>query len=129
MDIKDILKKNDIKLYEFSDLLEISRPTLNYYIYEFESGKEIPNKKINSIFNELFTKQLDKKQIWEKLEKLKSEYKGEEKLEYSKENKELMNSIIDKMREDLRWNDTNNALYKFINSALYMYGKNNALTG
>ncbi len=129
MDIKDILKKNDIKLYEFSDLLEISRPTLNYYIYEFESGKEIPNKKINSIFNELFTKQLDKKQIWEKLEKLKSEYKGEEKLEYSKENKELMNSIIDKMREDLRWNDTNNALYKFINSALYMYGKNHALTG
>lgn len=131
MNIKEILKRNDIKLYEFSDLLEISRPTLNYYISEFESGRDIPNKKIESIFKDLFTTQLTKKQISEKLEKLKLEYryKGDEKLEYSKENKDLMESIINKMKEDLRWNDTNNALYKFINSALYMYGKNHALTG
>lgn len=116
-------------MYEFSDLLEISRPTLNYYIYEFESGKDIPNKKIESIFKDLFTSQLTKKQILEKLEKLKLEYKGDEKLEYSKENKDLIESITNKIKEDLRWNDTDNALYKFINSALYMYGKNHALTG
>ena len=75
MNIKEILKRNDIKLYEFSDLLEISRPTLNYYISEFESGRDIPNKKIESIFKDLFTTQLTKKQISEKLEKLKLEYK------------------------------------------------------
>ena len=129
MNIKDILKKNDIKLYEFSDLLEISRPTLNLYIYEFESGRSIPNKKVESVFKDLFSYQMTKEQILKKLERLRLEYKGGKKSEYSKENKELMESIIYKMKEDLKWNGKNNALYKFINSALYMYGENHALTG
>ena len=48
MKIKDILKENNIKLMELSNILNISRPTLNSYIDEFEREGKTLNEEYNS---------------------------------------------------------------------------------
>ena len=50
MKIKDILKENNVKLIELSNILDISRPTLNSYIDEFEREGKISNKEYDSFF-------------------------------------------------------------------------------
>ena len=47
MKIKDILKENNVKLIELSNILNISRPTLNSYINEFEKEGKITNEEYN----------------------------------------------------------------------------------
>ena len=54
MKIKNILKENNIKLVELSNALNISRPTLNLYIDEFEREGKIPNKEYDSFFKKIF---------------------------------------------------------------------------
>lgn len=50
MRIKNILKENNVKLIELSNILDISRPTLNSYIDEFEKEGKISNKEYDSFF-------------------------------------------------------------------------------
>lgn len=129
MKIKEILKANGIKLSEFSDLLNVSRPTLNTYIKEYEELKEVSVQIYNKMFNELF-KENSPEEFKKILKKWESILNGKEDLEkiYSSENLELMESIIKKMKLDLKLNDETNILYKFINSALYNYNYNLPLT-
>lgn len=129
MDIKKLLKNMNIKLYEFSEKLNISRPTLNSYISEFEIHKKVSNKKINDIFIKLFNKDIEKEVFLKLLDEFYLENKGDDENNYSEENQDLIHSINERMKNDLKGPNSNNALYKFINSALYMYGNDPALTG
>jgi hypothetical protein len=56
MKIKDILKENNVKLIELSSILNISRPTLNSYIDEFEKEGKISNKEYDSFFKKILKK-------------------------------------------------------------------------
>ncbi|MGL5934230.1 MAG: hypothetical protein ACRCZI_01255 [Cetobacterium sp.] len=49
--------------------------------------------------------------------------------EYTKENREIMDAIIKKVKEDLKGKKETVSLYKFINSAIHNYEKDRALTG
>ena len=50
MDIKEKLKEIGIKLSDLARELEVSRPTLNIYIDNFEKGTKIPSEKYQLIF-------------------------------------------------------------------------------
>lgn len=127
MKIKEKLKKYEITLNEFAESLNLSRPTLNSYINQFEAGDQIGNKNYQEIFMNLFGNSNitpeEFKEIYQKLNFKVS------KDEYTKENREIMDSIIKKVKEDLKGKKETVALYKFINSAIHNYEKDRALTG
>ena len=52
--VRSILQKNGITLSKFSEIMDISRPTLNSYIKMYESNVKIPSEKYQIIFEELF---------------------------------------------------------------------------
>ena len=62
MKIKDILKENNVKLIELSNILDISRPTLNSYIDEFEREGKISNKEYDSFFKKISKKNYESKE-------------------------------------------------------------------
>lgn len=129
MEIKTFLKKYKLTLKELAELLELSRPTLNNYINQFEKGEEISNPHYQFIFKEIFSKEWnDKIEIVEEIKHLK---KSENRLEddYSFENLELINSIKEKMYSDMKGEKGVLPLYKFINSVLYNYNRDDGLTG
>ncbi|MGL5903798.1 MAG: hypothetical protein ACRCZO_14050 [Cetobacterium sp.] len=127
MKIKEKLKKYEITLNEFAEVLNLSRPTLNTYINQFEAGDQIGNKNYQEIFVKLFgTHDITREKFEEVYQNLN--FKAN-KDEYTKENREIMDSIIKKVKEDLRGKKETVALYKFINSAIHNYEKDKALTG
>lgn len=129
MKIKDFLKKYKFTLKELAELLELSRPTLNTYINLYENGEEIPNPRYQHIFTEIFSKYWKEK--FEIIEEIKYLKKSERKQEddYSFENLELINSIKEKMYSDMKGEKEVLPLYKFINSVLYNYNRDDGLTG
>ena len=52
--IKAVLKRNNILLTEFADSLNISRPTLDTYIRNYDSGVRLSNNLFQKIFDFLF---------------------------------------------------------------------------
>lgn len=52
--IKSILKNNNILLSQFASDLNVSRPTLDLYIKNYDSGQKITNNLYQKIFNFLF---------------------------------------------------------------------------
>ncbi|WP_291256872.1 hypothetical protein [Fusobacterium sp.] len=129
MEIKNFLKKYKITLKELADILEISRPTLNTYIYQYEQEEEIQNKLYQNIFKSIFTKEWgDKVEIFEEINHLKRN-KNNENVDYLSENLELINSIKEKMYSDMKGAKEVLPLYKFINSVLYNYNGDDGLTG
>ena len=53
--IKAVLKRNNILLSEFADSLNISRPTLDTYIRNYDSGVRLSNNLFQKIFDFLFS--------------------------------------------------------------------------
>lgn len=53
--IKAVLKRNNILLSEFADNLNISRPTLDAYIKNYDSGVRLSNNLFQKIFDFLFS--------------------------------------------------------------------------
>ena len=53
--IKAVLKRNNILLSEFADSLNISRPTLDVYIRNYDSGGRLSNNLFQKIFDFLFS--------------------------------------------------------------------------
>ena len=53
--IKAVLKRNSILLSEFADSLNISRPTLDVYIRNYDSGGRLSNNLFQKIFDFLFS--------------------------------------------------------------------------
>lgn len=132
MKIKDFLKRYRLTLKEFAELLELSRPTLNSYIEQYEMDGKIQNNYYNNIFKEIFSHDWkEKEEIVEKINSLKSLTSKKEGVEeeYCLENIELINSIKDKMYKDMKGKKEVLPLYKFINSVLYNYNTDEGLTG
>ena len=53
--IKAVLKRNNILLSEFADSINISRPTLDVYIRNYDSGGRLSNNLFQKIFDFLFS--------------------------------------------------------------------------
>lgn len=129
MKIKEFLKKYKITLKELADILEISRPTLNSYISQYEVDNKISNEYYQNIFKEIFSKKWKEKiEIIEEIKHLKNN-KNKLNQDYSEENLELINSIKEKMYIDMKGEKEVLPLYKFINSVLYNYNIDEGLTG
>ena len=62
MKIKDFLKKYKITLKELSEILNLSRPTLNSYIEQYELDGKISNNYYNTIFTKIFSQNWSKKE-------------------------------------------------------------------
>lgn len=134
MKIKEKIKKYDLTLTELSKLLSLSRPTLNNYIRLYEENQKIQNEIYDQLFKKIFKKEFDTKDLF--LEEISSNIalinkeKNEEGLipTFTSENIDLIKTIQNKMEKDLKGQNTDNALYKFISSAIYNYNKNPPLT-
>lgn len=73
--IKTFLKQNGITLIEFANDLNISRPTLDIYIKNYDSGCELSNPLFQKIFGFLFDDQTaDNNDFNSKYEYVKSYY-------------------------------------------------------
>ncbi len=125
MDIKQMLRRFNIKLVDFADVLMVSRPTLNTYIRLFENGDLIPNDKYQRIFENLFiSENLDKDQFERKLRKyqnllIRDNSFGVKDLDINKTN--LISMIIKKMKEDIASGDYDEEIYVFINFLISSY--------
>lgn len=129
MNIKEFLRKNSLTLTEFSTLINLSRPTLNNYINLFEEKKDLPNENYDKLFKILFKKEeYNKKELLTIIKQNLNLINSDEAPLYTEENKALMGKIIEKMQQDLKGENADNSLYKFINSSLSNYNKDNLLT-
>lgn len=59
MEIKDKLKKMDIKISKMARDFNVSRPTLDHYLNCFESGTPIPNETYQKLFEHLFSEDIN----------------------------------------------------------------------
>ena len=130
MKIKDILKENNVKLTEISNILNISRPTLNSYINEFEREGKIPNKEYDSFFKKISERNYkSREELLEDIERFKMALINKRFSDLLPENLKLLQSIYDKIYEDMKGKNEVIAIYKFINSAINNYGEDRALSG
>lgn len=125
-----MLKKNNVKLVELSNILNISRPTLNSYIDEFEKEGKISNKEYNSFFKKVLEKNYKgREDLLEDIKEFKRELINKKFSEFLPENLNLLQSIYDKIYEDMKGKKEVIPIYKFINSAINNYGEDKALSG
>jgi len=127
MKIKEKLKQLGIKISEFAEQLEISRPTLDNYIGLYEKSENIPNDKYQVIFDKLFGDGIETKE--EFVNYLESYHDLIERdialgtLDLDAETTDLMTSILEKMKADLSQNDYDESVYIFINYLIRSYRK------
>lgn len=130
MKIKDILKKNNVKLMELSNILTISRPTLNSYIEEFEKEGKIPNKDYDSFFRKISKKDYtSRKELFEDINEFRDFLVSKKFSDFLPENLRLLQNIYDKIYEDMKGKDKVVAIYQFIDSAINKYGEDRVLSG
>lgn len=133
MKIREFLKRYKLTLKELAKILELSRPTLNTYIEQFEKGEKISNNLYQHIFTEIFLKEWkDRLEIIDRIKELKTSFNIKDvnmDEEYCSENLELIDSIKEKMYRDMKGAKEVLPLYKFINSVLYNYNGDIGLTG
>lgn len=127
--IKEKLKDLGIKVAEFANLLEVSRPTLDNYIEQYENGGKISKDKYQYIFDNLFNNEFDTKE--EFLECLQGYHELIERdkalgtFDLSAESTDLMLSIEAAMREDMKSNEYDEKIYSFVNMIIRDYKKQN----
>ena len=130
MKIKDILKENSVKLIELSNILDISRPTLNSYIDEFERNGKISNKEYNSFFKKISEKSYkNREELLRDINELRETLVNKKFSDLLPENLILLQNIYDKIYEDMKGKDKVVPIYKFIDSAINNYGEDKALNG
>lgn len=133
MKIREFLKRYKLTLKELAEILELSRPTLNTYIEQFEKGEKVSNNLYQHIFTEIFLKEWkDRLEIIDRIKELKTSFNIKDvnmDEEYCSENLELIDSIKEKMYRDMKGAKEVLPLYKFINSVLYNYNGDTGLTG
>ena len=130
MKIKDILKENSVKLIELSNILDISRPTLNSYIDEFERNGKISNKEYNSFFKKISEKSYkNREELLRDINELRETLVNKTFSDLLPENLILLQNIYDKIYEDMKGKDKVVPIYKFIDSAINNYGEDKALSG
>ena len=130
MKIKDILKENSVKLIELSNILDISRPTLNSYIDEFEKEGKISNKEYDSFFKKISKKNYESKdELLGDINEFRELLVNKKFSDLLPENLRLLQNIYDKIYEDMKGKDKVVSIYKFIDSAINNYGEDKALSG
>ena len=129
MKIKDILKENNVKLIELSNILNISRPTLNSYIDEFEKEGKISNKEYNSFFRKISKKDYtSREELFEDINEFKEFLMKKKYGDFLPENFRLLQSIYRKIYNDMKGKEEVIAIYKFIDSAINNYGEDKVLS-
>lgn len=127
MNIRGILKKLDIKLTDFAEKLDISRPTLNNYIALFEKGEPLPNDKYEIVFGNLFNNEINSREQFlltlNNFKGLLTRDKLLGTLEYDPQSTDLMTSILERMKKDLKDKDYDEDIYIFINMIIGSYRK------
>lgn len=130
MKIKDILKENNVKLIELSSILNISRPTLNSYIDEFEKEGKISNKEYDSFFKKILKKTYAcREELFEDINEFKEFLIKKKYGDFLPENLNLLQSIYNKIYNDMKGKNKVVAIYKFLESAINNYGEDKALSG
>ena len=130
MRIKNILKENNVKLIELSNILDISRPTLNSYIDEFEKEGKISNKEYDSFFKKISKKNYESKdELLGDINEFRELLVNKKFSDLLPENLRLLQNIYDKIYEDMKGKDKVVSIYKFIDSAINNYGEDKALSG
>ncbi|QYR55800.1 hypothetical protein [Fusobacterium hwasookii] len=130
MKIKNILKENNVKLIELSNILDISRPTLNSYIDEFEKEGKISNKEYDSFFKKISKKNYESKdELLGDINEFRELLVNKKFSDLLPENLRLLQNIYDKIYEDMKGKDKVVSIYKFIDSAINNYGEDKALSG
>ena len=130
MKIKDILKENNVKLVELSNALNISRPTLNLYIDEFEREGKILNKEYDSFFKKILEKGYkSREELLEDINEFKKKLDNKKFNDFLPENLDILQSIYNKIYNDMKGKNKVIAIYKFMDSAINNYGEDKALSG
>ena len=130
MKIKDILKENNVKLVELSNALNISRPTLNLYIDEFEREGKILNKEYDSFFKKILEKGYkSREELLEDINEFKKFLDNKKFNDFLPENLDILQSIYNKIYNDMKGKNKVVAIYKFLESAINNYGEDKALSG
>lgn len=130
MKIKNILKENNVKLMELSSILNISRPTLNSYIDEFEKEGKISNKEYDSFFKKILKKTYTcREELFGDINEFKEFLIKKKYRDFLPENLNLLQSIYNKIYKDMKGKNEVVAIYKFIESAINNYGEDKALSG
>lgn len=125
LDIKNKLKLLGITLADFANKLGISRPTLDNYIDMYEQNIVIPKEKYQSIFERLFSRDIDNKEnflkILESCHNLieRDRLLGTFELEAGKT--DIINSVIEEMKKDMYSNNSDDDIYIFINMCIRSY--------
>ena len=130
MKIKDILKENNVKLIELSNTLSISRPTLNSYIDEFEREGKISNKEYESFFKKILKKTYTtREELFGDINEFKEFLINKKYGDFLPENLNLLQSIYNKIYNDMKGKNEVIAIYKFIDSAINNYEEDKVLSG
>lgn len=127
MDVKTVLRKNNITLQQFAESLSISRPTLDTYIKLFQSGEPISKSKYNIIFNELFSSELSNEEFSETYTQFVKMIKRDINngiLDLDPEHTDLLNSITNSIGTDLSIQNYNDSVYYFIKIIINNYRRN-----
>lgn len=130
MKIKDILKENNVKLVELSNALNISRPTLNLYIDEFERKGKILNEEYDSFFKKILEKGYkSREELLEDINEFKKFLDNKKFNDFLPENIDILQSIYNKIYKDMKGKDKVIAIYKFMDSVINNYGEDKVLSG
>lgn len=119
-----------MKLIELSNILDISRPTLNSYIDEFEREGKISNKEYDSFFKKISKKNYEsKEELLGDINEFRELLVNKKFSDLLPENLRLLKNIYDKIYEDMKGKDKVVPIYKFIDSAINNYGEDKTLSG
>ena len=115
---------------ELSSILNISRPTLNSYIDEFEKEGKISNKEYDSFFKKILKKTYTcREELFGDINEFKEFLIKKKYRDFLPENLNLLQSIYNKIYKDMKGKNEVVAIYKFIESAINNYGEDKALSG
>ena len=119
-----------MKLIELSNILDISRPTLNSYIDEFEREGKISNKEYDYFFKKISKKNYEsKEELLGDINEFRELLVNKKFSDLLPENLRLLKNIYDKIYEDMKGKDKVVPIYKFIDSAINNYGEDKTLSG
>lgn len=122
--VRSILQKNGITLSKFSEIMDISRPTLNSYIKMYESNVKIPSEKYQIIFEELFDDNLSTDVFAKKIKKYEKMLQRDKAMgvfDLDSETTDLFTSVIENIKNDFHTSNYDEKIYVFINMLVTNY--------
>lgn len=130
--IKEKLKKYNITLTQFSNILNISRPTLDTYIRLYESGQDLPNDKYKFLFDSVFSEDVENEfNFQEQLDRAHYLLQRDDMLgtmDLDAEKTDYISTVIDLMKKDLFRKESDINLYRFIVLYINSYYENQVMS-